>query len=136
MPTESKLSADRVDKIIRDCLFRQEEVPNGVIPSNAVIIDGVIQKFGLHKERLESHRDEVRELLLELPDQFMKEKGGGWTFLNMCNDKHGHQWGEHCNVEALIVLGIGLGYVSYPLPREMWSMLPGSVPYVCVNVGG
>lgn len=129
-----KLTAEGVEKILRDCLFRKEEIIGGKPPVDAVIVDGIFRKFGLHKQRLESHRSEVSEMLTDLPDQFMQGKGGGWSFLNMCMTKDGNQWGEHRNMEELMVLGCGLGLVELQLPREMWAALPGGVPYLSVNI--
>lgn len=73
-------------------------------------------------------------MLADLPDEFMQEKGGGWSFLNMCMTKDGEQWGEHPNMEELMVLGCGLGLMKLQLPRAVWSSLPGGVPYLSVNL--
>lgn len=128
------LTAERVEKIMRDCLFKAEEVPNGQPPADAVIVDGLVRKFGLNRQRLESHRAEIVEMLGELPDSFFKEKGGGWTFLNLCNDRNQRQWGEHRDMEALCVLAIGLGLGEFLLDRDMWASFPGGVPYVCFSI--
>ena len=125
-----KLTSEAVQAVFLDCLFKKEEIVDGKPPSDAVIVEGVVQKFGLHKQRLESHRSEVAELLAELPDEF--SKGGGWSFLNMCNTKDGVQWGEHRNMEQLMVLGVWLGLMRFAFPRDMWIVLPGGVPYVSV----
>jgi hypothetical protein len=111
-----------------------EEMPNGVPPSDAIIVDGIVRKFALHRQRLESHRPGVIEMLSALPDEFFEGKGGGWTFLNMCNDKGGHQWAEHRDMEALCVLAIGLKLGHFQMPREMWSAFPGGVPYVVFSL--
>lgn len=75
-------------------------------------------------------------MLNELPLQFQSEKNGGeggWSFLNMCVTKTGEQWtGMHRIVEELCLLAIGNNLVVFPLPKDMWKMLPGSVPYFCV----
>jgi hypothetical protein len=47
--------------------------------------------------------------------------------------KHGEHWGEHPTMGMLFALGIGAGLASYPIPREMWSALPGGVPYVTID---
>jgi hypothetical protein len=73
-------------------------------------------------------------MLAELPDNFHEKKGGGWTFLNGCMDRHGNQWGEQINVDELVMLGQGLGLAKYQLPREMWSVFPGGMPYFSVVV--
>jgi len=121
---------------MRDCLFKEEEVPDRKPPADAVIVEGIMQKFALHKMRLEGHRQDVIDMIGELPKEFLtgEGNGGGWSFLNLCMDKRGSQWGEHPTMEALCVLAIGLGMGKWCLPREMWSVLPGSMPYVQFTV--
>jgi hypothetical protein len=134
----SELS-QQVRDILMDCLFRDEELTDGQPPEGSVVIvEGLTQKFGFHKERLESHRIEVIELLDEMPDEFHTQKlegKGGWSFLNLCNDRYGNQWGEHRNMEELLCLGIGLGLAHYCLPREAWSVLPAGMPYIAFATG-
>jgi hypothetical protein len=129
-----KLEAKKVSKIFLDCLFKEEEVPDGKAPADALIVEGVRGKFGLHKGRVETHRQEVKEMLAELPDKFHTSKGGGWTFLNGCMDRDGNQWGEQIHVDELVVLGSALGLAHYQMPREMWHIFPGGVPYFDVDL--
>lgn len=131
----SILTVGTVTKLFGDCLFTQEEVGAAVEPeqpADAVQVEGVLRKFAFHPGRLESHREEVKALLAELPDNFQASKGGGWTFLNACVTKGGEQWGEHAHCEMLLTLGIGLGLAKWQLPRDMWRVLPGGMPYVVV----
>ncbi len=128
------LTAERVEEIFKDCLYRNEEIKDGKPPDGTVVIEGIVSKYGLHPSRLETHRQEVRQMLDELPDEFKIGTGAGWSFLNMCVRKDGVHWGEHPSMELLVCLGIGLGYVRYCLPREMWSALPGGVPYISVDL--
>lgn len=114
--------AKRIDAIMQDCL-------NGT-PEGALIIEGVVRKFGLSNAKIAEHREEIRALLDEMPAQFHKNKGGGWSFLNLAIDKNGQQWGEQVNAEALYVLGAAVGMAKFQLPRDMWSILPGGVPYI------
>jgi len=68
-----------------------------------------------------------------LPEQFKGSAGGGWSFLNACDDKHGNQWTDlHLRMEQLFQLGIGIGKVKCLMPRAMWSALPGGMPYYAV----
>lgn len=119
-----KLTSQNVDTVFMDCLFE-----DGEDTSNPAIAEGVINKFGFHKDRLESHKEEIKEMLQCLPDEFHREKGGGWTFLNACMDRDDIQWGEHQSIEKLLVLGIATGQAKIQMPREMWSILPGGMPY-------
>lgn len=128
------LTAERVSQIMKDCLFKDEELtPDGEVPSEAVIVAGIMNRFGFHPARLAANRDEIRELLEELPEEFHARGGGGMSFLNACLDKSGRQWGEHPSMDQLFSLGKAVGMVSCPLPREAWSVLPGGVPYYTVD---
>ena len=127
-----KLTSKNVETIFIDCLFNKDELKDGNPPEDAVMVEGVINKFGFHPKRLESHWQEIRKLLMELPENFQSGKGGGWSFLNACMDKDGHQWGEHRNIEQLLALGIATKQVKIQLPRDMWKVLPGGMPYFCI----
>lgn len=86
--------------------------------------------FELHHQRLEEKRELVTALLAELPAKFKE----GYTFLNFCTTKDGEQWtGEHRVCEQLIVMAIGLDLMKYCMPREMWAILPGGVPYIMIK---
>jgi hypothetical protein len=124
------LTAERVTAVFNGCLFKETEDK-----SNPVIAEGITLSVGFHPGRLNSSRGEIEKLLNELPDEFKSSGGGGWSFLNACNDKHGNQWtGLHRTMEMLFLLGIAIGKVESQLPREMWSVLPGGVPYYIVKM--
>ena len=125
--TESILTAEKVETITKDCLFH-----DGEDTSKAIKVLGLVNNFGFHPERLKGHKEEIKTLLMELPETFHQSGGGGWSFLNACNDKNNRQWGEHINMEMLFVLGIGVGLAKWQMPRDMWSVLPGGMPYVVV----
>jgi hypothetical protein len=119
----------KLNEMFLDSLFRDKEVVEGKPTTDPVLVIGIVQKVGFHKERLNSHKQEVIDLLDQLPDDFQPEKGGGTSFLNMCVDKDGAQWGEHRNMEQLCMMAIGLGLADWCMPREMWNVLPGGMPY-------
>jgi hypothetical protein len=127
------IDAQKLDVVFRDCLFTDEELKVSTTPA-PVIVEGVLGSFGFHPTRLESHRNFVRECLAQLPKEFMEESGGGWSFLNACMTKNGKQWGEHFNVNELYVLGQALNFVKCLLPRDMWNILPGGMPYFVVRL--
>jgi hypothetical protein len=130
------IDAGAVDAAFLDCLFRDEEIVDGKPTSEPVIVAAITSKFGFQPERLESHREEVSGWLFMLPEEFQKHAGGGWSFLNACNDRYGVQWtGLHQRMEQLFALGIGLGMARWQLSRELWAALPGGMPYVVVNPG-
>ena len=106
------INPERVTEILIDCLFLEEELADGkpIDESKMVVVDGIMSKMGLHKGRLEGHREEVVGMLGELPDEFMSDKGGGMSFLHACNTKTGEQWtGMHKVMDELFSLGQALG---------------------------
>lgn len=131
------LTPQAVNKLIRYCLYKDEEIVDkeGEPPEGAILVEGITRKYGFHPGRIAEKREEIRELLSELPNEFREEMGGGWTFLNACNDRHGKLWtGEHRIMEALFSLGIAAGLAEWLLPREMWTAMPGGVPYIVLKL--
>jgi len=123
--------AQEVDSIMRFCLFKSEEIIDGNAPADAILVDGITADLGFHSGRVAEKREEIRALLNEMSPEFHKKGGGGMTFLNLCNDKNGEQWTDfHKSMECLVVLGIAAGMAQYCLPKELWSALPGGLPYV------
>lgn len=123
-PTAVELSAAAVEEIFIDCLFR-----DGEPTQPRVMADGIRMKVGFHPERLNSHRESIGALLAQLPPDFMRNKGGGSSFLCACITKDEKHWGEHANVEQLLVLGLATKQVEYIFGKEIWPSLPGGMPY-------
>lgn len=93
-----------------------------------------INAYSFNPDRLNERKEEIEEMLSQLPDQFKKSGGGGWSFLNACEDRHGHLWtGDHAIVEALFALGMAIGKVALMLPKERWHMLPGGMPFYIIE---
>lgn len=123
------LSSERVEEIFLDCLLKDGEDTNGSVKA-----EGITTNVGFHHDRLNSHKAEIEGMLDELPDEFKKSAGGSMSFLNACMDSHGNQWtGLHQRMEQLFLLGMAIGKVEAVLPREMWQMLPGGMPYYIIN---
>jgi hypothetical protein len=127
-----------VDKAFEACFYTDEEVKTfaeGKPAADTIIVEGIQGKFGFHPERLETQRGKVIEWLKLLPHQFRRNGGEGWSFLNACVQENGVQWtGLHRTVEELFCLAMGLGLAECQLPREMWSMFPGGMPYYVINI--
>lgn len=122
------IDSARVEELFQQCLSSESS-------SDSLLIEGVVNQAYLNKILLEQNRNEIVAMLLELPDQFRKSGGQGWSFLNACYDRHDNQWtGFHLIMEQLFMLGMGLELVSYTLPREYWSALPGGVPYITIEM--
>lgn len=127
------LTSENVEKIFLDCLFKDGEDTTNYVPA-----EGIVVNVGFHPERLASHREEVKELLSQLPTDFLtgEGNGGGTTFLHACNTAEGVQWGEHKNMEQLFLLGLASKFAKECLPRTLRTVLPGGMPYYAVNLEG
>jgi hypothetical protein len=122
----------RVTELYGECLA-EELVPGD---PNHVVVEGIVHNSAFDVRKLDGHRHEVAGMLAQLPMAFRPASvggGGGWSFLNACQDAEGKLWtGMHWTVEQLISLGMALDQVSWCLPRESWEMLPGGMPYFLV----
>jgi hypothetical protein len=128
----AKLTAERVESVFMNSLFA-----DGEDTSQHVEVNGVMARVGFHPERLKGHEPEIVEMLEELPENFRIENGGGWSFLQACQDRHGNQWtGFHQAMDQLFMLGMGIGKVKMLVPRAMWPMLPGGMPYFGIDFTG
>lgn len=117
--------SELTDNAFMDCLFKEDKDT-----TNHVKVEGITSMFELHPQRLEEKQKLVTALLAELPEEFKE----GWSFLNLCITKDGEQWtGMHRICEQLAVMAIGLGLMEYCMPREMWIILPGGVPYLIIK---
>jgi hypothetical protein len=122
----AELSTQAVEELFRQCL-----APAAV---QGTVVEGIVTRAAFRPEAIAAHRGEIGALLAELPDPFLESGGGGWSFLNACNDRHGRQWTSYQQtMEHLFMLGLASGLVTELLPRELWPALPGGMPYYAVH---
>jgi hypothetical protein len=123
------LTANNVHNIFTECLFEDSENKE-----NHKIGEGVMVKVGFHPGRLEANNVFINEMLDELSDDFKEAGGGGMSFLNMCNNKNGNQWADlHQTMDELVCLGNAIGKLSFTAPKDLWSVLPGGMPYLTIK---
>lgn len=114
-----------VDLVFSNCLFKDNEDT-----SSAIIVEGVKHKVGFDPIKLNSNIDTINSLIEELPEDFFySSNGSGMSFLEAIRDKNGNHWGEHHNVDQLLCLGLAIERIKFLLPRDMWYILPGQMPY-------
>ena len=41
--------------------------------------------------------------------------------------------GMYSNVDQLVCLGNAIGKVKFLMPRDMWPILPGGMPYIAIK---
>jgi hypothetical protein len=122
-----ELTAQNVNQLFLYLLFN-----DGEDTTSAVIAHGCVHNIGFHPGRLSEKRADILDMLSQLPIEFQKSGGGGYTFLNACLTANGDQWGDQQVADQLLVMGIASRYAAILLPRELWSSLPGGVPYFVV----
>jgi hypothetical protein len=128
------IDAERVREITKGSLFHKTDLPDdykvGDKPENAIMIEGVVNMYGFNPDRVKRYKNEVKGILAQLPESFKN----GDSFLNGCVDKDGNQWGEQFDVECLMCIGMALGYVTCPFPRNQWHTLYGEMPYYQTHI--
>lgn len=124
MPTNDETAAFGLNK----------DTDTNVPIKGVTFVQGAMRKFAFVTARLEEKRADIMSMLEQLPDDFMAEKGGGTSLMNMPFTKDGIQWGEQYNADNLFVLGAGLGLCKFLMPRDVWSVLPGGMPYIVVDL--
>ena len=118
-----KLTDENVQTLFYKCLANEPE---------GVVINGIVASYRMNVKGSEI---DISNLLSQLPDAFHQGKGGGYTFLDMCQTNSGEQWTDlHRTMEQLIVMGLATGEVEFPLPRDVWAILPGGVPYITIKI--
>ena len=123
-----KLTAKNVHDIFMNCLFKDTpKAGTKYLPA-----EGLTTNVGFNTDKINKYANDIKSLLNELPETFRENVGGGWSFLEAYLDKDGNHWGEHTHIQELLLLGIASGYAKYLLPRELWTVLPGGVPYFVV----
>jgi hypothetical protein len=100
-------------------------------------VEGIVHTARFDRTKVLARQRDIALLLDELPIEFKsQEQGGGdgHSFLNACNDRNGNQWtGFHLTMEQLFLLGIATGQAEWCLPRELWEVFPGGMPYIKVT---
>lgn len=135
-----ELTSDNVQAICKDVLYKDSEIKmvdgEPVYSVEPVIVPGVVNAYGFHPQRLQSHARDIRTMLLQLPSTFFVSIGGGWSFLNLCVREDGFQWtGLHQVQEQLCCMGIALGMATWvPNDRKLWGAMPGNVPYFQIDL--
>lgn len=132
------INPNRVSEILKDCYYPKGEIELKDIAAHGTI-HGITYSYLLNPEKTAIHKEEIKNILAELSDSFFmgsrETAGGGDSFLNMCMDRHGNHWGEHINCEELYVLGAACGFAQFGMKKEMWFLLPGGMPYICIDLG-
>jgi hypothetical protein len=108
-----------------------------VLSEHGLLVQGFAHTYGIDVALLARDEELVRSWVADLPGEFLFEGGGGWSALNLCQNKDGSMWtGAQMTTETLFVLASALGMAKFLAPKEMWSSLPGGMPYVVFTLTG
>lgn len=73
-----ELTSANVDAVAKEVLNGDTNSPNfKKVPM-------IAHTFGFDMTKLEEHRQDVKDMLSQLPKTFFHETGGGWSFLQAC----------------------------------------------------
>lgn len=133
MPSPAQI----IHNAFMDCLHNDDEVPaDGSLPESAVVVETFRGKIGLHRDRLEARREEVAGVVRLLEPAFRctgEGAGQGMSFLRLPFLADGEHWAEHQTCNELLGLAFGLGMGGFCCQRELWSSLPGGMPYLWLD---
>ena len=119
-----RLTHQNVEDVFKDCLADTAEHT----------LKGVCIEVAFNREKIAEHEQDIMQMLMQLPKEFHRPGGGGWTFLNMCIDKNGNQWTDyHRTQDKLVCLGRAIGAVEFVMPRDLWKVFSGGMPYIVIN---
>lgn len=79
--------------------------------------------------------DRIRDLLHQLPDEFIEDTGAGHSLLGAIFDKNGKKWANgYVDGQHLLALGVAARMVEELFPPHMRPHLPEGAPYYIVRV--
>lgn len=96
------------------------------LPPGGVVVEGIVNTFVFHPERLMEAAPKVKEMLTRIGCLNTNEDGK--AFVSLCQEIDGTLWGQHRDMEGLVCLALGLGWAQGVFPREFWSALPAGLP--------
>ena len=107
-----RLNSRSVFELLSRAVYTSSELRNG-IPFDAVRISGFVVDFAFEKNRLTSVRQDLIDLLNELPEEFHEPDGCMMT--EAVHDRDGHVWTsvEDAHIDALFAVAGALGMAMY-----------------------
>ena len=122
-----KLTTENVEKIFLDCFLPE----NYTDDTKVILVNAVTGNFGFDPEKIEKHAVDIQQMISQLSSKF-DEANQGYSFMNLpFKGENDEPWGQQINGDHLMALGLASGWMMLTFEdRDMWSILPGAVPYV------
>lgn len=123
--TTQKLTQSAVIQLLRECATTADD-------KNVVIAHMFGNDYALN---VIGKEDRIRELLYQLPDEFIEDTGAGHSLLGAIYDKNGEKWANgYVDAQHLLALGVCARMVEELFPPHIRYHLPEGVPYYVVRV--
>lgn len=122
-----ELTIANVQAVLDACRFKR-----GEDPGTQVKAEGAMKSYLFNQDRLKNHQEDIENMLGQLPETFKQDSGGGWHFMYATKRADHVKWGSLQAVDRLLCLGIAIGKARTLMPRDMWHVFPGGLPYFVV----
>lgn len=121
---KQELTREAVLRLIRECL-----APDG--GEDTVIARMFGNDYALN---VNGREEEIRDLLYQLPDEFVEDTGAGHSLLGAIFRSDGVRWAEnYVEAQHLLALGVAARIVEELFPIWMRQHLPEGAPYYIVK---
>lgn len=125
------LKPQTVQALCGFCLFSQSQI-NEPSNENAIAIIGEGKKMGLCAAKIARIKNVLTTLLFQLPTEYfdlafkdLKGAGGGFVFVNLCNNYEGNLWtGMQAIMDDLLILGQAAGRVKNLTKSDISDCMP------------
>ena len=127
-----QLNGDVVFDIYRSCLAKPDEDQSSGVTRTVQGLSSSAVKFNL--ARLEAHRQEIHELVSQLPEEFSSQTGASIEKANF--DRRGELWNGASTPmcpEQLVQLGCAIGEVRFLGHRRESSSQENAVLFIAVR---
>ena len=122
------LNDEAVNAIFQGCTVQKGDDPFTTSPVQHITHE--VARFSQH--RLDGHREDIHQLVNQLPDLFRKAGGGSYAYSQL--NRLGHRWTKFEPIqERLVQLGFAIGEIEFVHPRKYWPALYQGRPLLFVK---
>ena len=126
---DKELNIDNVTNLYTKCLLSNLDFDIDGLTCNFSVGEGVATRCAFSTERLNANRENIACMIDQLQDIETAP-----SFLSLYYNQEGKKWTDEAMVvEMLVQMGTAASMLSFLYPPEIWSLLPGGVPYVGKN---
>ncbi len=121
-----ELSSERVNELYTACLINEEDFFMGELMCDFAVGEGIGGLSFFSVERLDEYREDINQCIMMMPGL-----NRGNSCVKLLKDKNDDKWTDDIeDLDKLIKLGVALGVLYLPVPREEWHNMPKGLPIV------